>query len=286
MTAFPAQLEAILDVPYGPLTDRAHLLDILRPRSSSQPSPAIIHFHGGGWRMFGKYLEDNIFLAEAGFCVVSANYRYSTEAHFPAQLFDVKAVVRFVRAHAAELNIDPNRIYAWGISAGAHLAALLGTTANKQELEGNVGLEDARDIGMLGWRSTVGISSHVAGVAAVCAPTDLTNPVAWARSYAAPEDGFQLLLGARGDERPDLARMASPLFHVTHSAAPFLILHGALDTTVPFSQATGLHSALKKANVSSELTIIEDGDHFINQTHRDFMQQRILEFFLNRSATP
>jgi acetyl esterase/lipase len=101
MTEFPAHLEAILDVPYGPLTDRAHLLDILRPRDSSQPLPAIIHFHGGGWQKFGKYLEDNVFLAEAGFCAVSANYRYSQDAHFPAQLFDAKAAQAHTLRHSS-----------------------------------------------------------------------------------------------------------------------------------------------------------------------------------------
>jgi acetyl esterase/lipase len=278
MTYFPTHLEAILDVPYGALTDRAHLLDILRPRDSRLPTPAIVHFHGGGWQKFGKYLEDNVFLAEARFCVVSANYRYSQEAHFPAQLFDAKAAVRFVRAHAAELNVDPHRIYAWGISAGAHLAALLGTTANNEELE------DEAERGMFGSVDKTGISSRVAGVAAVCAPTDLTDKVAWARTYADPEEGFQSLLGAHGDEQSELARAASPLFHVTHSAAPFLILHGALDETVPLSQATDFHGALKRAGVSSELTIVEDGDHFINETHQALMQEKVLEFFLNRSV--
>jgi dipeptidyl aminopeptidase/acylaminoacyl peptidase len=138
----------------------------------------------------------------------------------------------------------------------------------------------------LGSRDTTGVSSRVAGVATVCAPTDLTDPVAWARSYADPEDGFQSLLGARGDARPDLARIASPLFHVSASAAPFLILHGALDTTVPVSQAKNLHAALQKAGVSSKVTIIEDGDHFINESHRALMQQKILEFLPNRSIAP
>jgi acetyl esterase/lipase len=251
---FPAALELRRDVPYGPLMDRAHLLDILRPRALSTPLPAVVHFHGGGWQMFGKYPEDNVFLAEAGFCTVSANYRYRQEAPFPAQLEDARAVVRWVRAHAAELNVDASRVFAWGISAGGHIAALLGTALGDE-------------------------ASRVQGVGAVCAPTDLSDLTAWAREYADPGGGFAALLGARGDARPDLVRAASPLHHVSSASAPFLIVHGTRDDTVPVSQATRLHAALEAAGVPSTLRLLEGGNHFINETHRDTMQRALLEFF-------
>jgi acetyl esterase/lipase len=250
---FPDHLEILRDVAYGPLTDRAHLLDVLRPRDTApKPRAAFVHFHGGGWQMYGKYLEDCVFLADAGFVAVSANYRYMQDASFPAQLEDARAAVRWVRANADTLGIDPKRIYTWGISAGGHLAALLGTALEDQQ-------------------------SRVAGVGAICAPTDLTDQTAWAREYA--NNGFAALLGARGDARPDLARAASPVHHVTREAAPFLIVHGTADDLVPVSQAHKLHSRLEAAGMPSTLRLLEGGDHFINETHRDAMQRALLEFF-------
>jgi acetyl esterase/lipase len=76
MTVNDPDLEFVRDVPYGPETARAHLLDILKPKNATQSLPVIVHFHGGAWKMFGKHLNDCVFLAEAGFCAVSVNYQF------------------------------------------------------------------------------------------------------------------------------------------------------------------------------------------------------------------
>ena len=246
-----APLESARDLPYGPLTDRAHLLDILRPAAPSAPRAAVIHIHGGGWTQYGKYLEDCVFLAEAGFCTISINYRYAQDAVFPAQLEDATLALRWVRDHAAELNIDSGRVYVWGISAGGHLAALMGMQA---EL-------------------------HLRGVGAICAPSDLTDQTAWYLEYADPHGGFQTLLGARGDVKPALAARASPALQVSSRAAPFLIVHGELDRHVPVSQGLELHAALRAVDVPARLHLISDGDHFINESDRHAMQTVLLEFF-------
>ena len=252
-TAFDsaAPLESARDLPYGPLTDRAHLLDILRPATVSAPRAAVIHIHGGGWTQYGKYLEDCVFLAEAGFCTISINYRYAQDAVFPAQLEDATLALRWVRDHAAELNIDSSRVYVWGISAGGHLAALMGMQA---EL-------------------------HLRGVGAICAPSDLTDQTAWYLEYADPHGGFQTLLGARGDVKPELALRASPALQVSSRAAPFLIVHGELDRHVPVSQGLELHAALRAVGVPARLHLIPDGDHFINESDRHIMQTALLGFF-------
>lgn len=246
-----ALLESARDVPYGPLTDRAHLLDILRPASPSPARTAVIHIHGGGWTQYSKYLKDCVFLAEAGFCTISINYRYAQDAVFPAQLEDATRALRWVHDHAAALNIDPSRVYAWGISAGGHIAAMLGMQA---EL-------------------------HLRGVGAICAPSDLSDRAAWHAEYADPHGGFQTLLGARGDARPELALRASPAKQVSSRAAPFLIVHGQRDAHVPVSQGLELHAALRACGVPARLHLIPDGDHFINQSHRHAMQTSLLEFF-------
>jgi acetyl esterase/lipase len=236
------------NLAYGLETTRANLLDVMRPNSSAA-LPVVIHFHGGGWHMFGKYLPETEFLAQAGFCVVSANYRYAQDAFFPAQLEDAKAVVRFIRENAVNWNIDPTRIYAWGISAGAHIAALLGSD----------------------------VSSHLKAVACICPPTDLSNAVDWKLEYS--DTAFGFLLGERADTHPELARAASPLHQVSSQSAPTLIVHGAVDTLVPIAQAKVFHAALEQVGVPSRLVVIPDGDHFINETHMPFIQAEILEFF-------
>ncbi len=252
-TAFKSAipLESMRDVPYGPMTDRAHLLDILRPADPSAARAAVIHIHGGGWTQYGKYLEDCAFLAEAGFCTVSINYRYAQDAVFPAQLEDALLALRWLRGRATELNIDPNRIYVWGISAGGHIAALMGVRAELR----------------------------LRGVGAICAPSDLIDQVAWQREYADPNGGFQTLLGARGDARPELAARASPTLQVSSRAAPFLIVHGELDAHVTVTQGLELHAALRAHGAPARLPLIPDGDHFINQSHRTVMQGALLEFF-------
>ncbi len=244
-------LESMRDVAYGPISTRAHLLDVLRPASPSAPRAAVIHIHGGGWTQYGKYLEDCVFLAEAGFCTISINYRYAQDAAFPAQLEDGILALRWVRDHAAELGIDVNRVYVWGISAGGHIAALMGMRA---EL-------------------------HLRGVGAVCAPSDLTDQTAWQAEYADPNGGFQTLLGARGDAQPELAARASPALQVSSRAAPFLIVHGELDAHVPVSQGLGLHAALRAQGVPAKLHLIPDGDHFINESDRTVMQSALCAFF-------
>ncbi len=236
------------NVAYGVNTARANLLDLMRPESSAT-LPVAIHFHGGGWKMFGKHLPETEFLAQAGFCVVSANYRYAQEAVFPAQFEDAKAVVRFIRANAAELKIDPNRIFAWGISAGAHIAALLGSD----------------------------VSSGLRAVACICPPTDLSNPTDWKLEYT--DTAFAFLLGARADQHPKIAKAASPVFQVSSQSAPTLIIHGAKDTLVPLPQAEALQNVLENAGVPNRLVVIPEGNHFINETHMPKIRQEILDFF-------
>jgi acetyl esterase/lipase len=258
-------------VPYGAETGRAHLLDILKPKNATRSIPAIVHFHGGAWKTFGKNLQDCVFLAEAGFCAVSANYRYSQEATFPAQIHDAKAAIRWLRAKANDLGIDPNHIGVWGISAGGHLAALLGTTSDNLAVEGNVGV--------------TGFSSDVQAVTSICAPTDLLDPN-WELVQDPIGEVWWDLLGGTAAEQLELARLASPALQATLRAAPFLIVHGAKDAHVPFSQAERLHYALQHLGVPNRFEVIADGDHFINVTHTHPLQHAMLEFFRKVLGNP
>ncbi len=251
------QLQRFENIAYGTDTLRANLLDILLPVGVKTP-PLTIHFHGGGWQQFGKYLPDCEFLAEAGFAVISANYHYAQEAFFPTQYEDVQSVVRWAKTHALEYGWDADRIGVWGISAGAHLAALLGSNRA-------VALETEP-------------SAQVQAAVCLCPLTDLTDALDWKFTYA-HEDGFSNLLGAHAATRPDLAKAASPVFGISSHSAPFLIIHGDQDELVRVHQAQILHDTLRSNGVASQLEIVAGGSHFINETHRKLWQSLTEQFF-------
>lgn len=241
------------------------LLDLYLPAAPIQdsgPFPAVVHYHGGGWRTgvrssLGPSLDalgQNPIerLVDAGFVVASADYRLSSVAHFPAQLLDAKAAVRWLRAHAADYNVDPDRIYAWGDSAGGHLASLVGLTAGSAEHPG-------RD-------DPAHISDTVAAVAAWYPPTDLLRMGEQALSNAiasADDPGSReaLLLGAQPSEAPDKATAASPVRYAGKHAPPFFLAHGTADRFVPPAQSASLAAALEAAGADVELLLVEGADH-------------------------
>ncbi|GGH98430.1 hypothetical protein GCM10007170_30950 [Arthrobacter liuii] len=249
------------------------LLDLYLPGAAAAGAhqggrPAVIHLHGGGWRTgerssLGPAVDGFGFspieqLADAGFVVASADYRLTDVATFPAQLLDAKAAVRWLRAHAADYGVDPDRIYAWGDSAGGHLACLLGLTAGFPAFEVHDGA--GKGIG------SHGADAHVAAVAAWYPPTDLTRMGQQARPDAVaraddPGSRESLLIGAQPADAPDKARAASPVAYVHPDAPPFLLIHGTADRFVPAAQSAGLAEALEAAGNAVELLLLEDADH-------------------------
>jgi len=246
----PVALTFIPDVPYGEADGTRLLLDVVCPPDpSSTPRPAVIWLHGFGW--FAGSRRDKLevslctFLAAHGFFTVTIEYRLSGEAPFPAQLHDVKAAIRWLRAHAALYHIDPEHIGIWGASAGGHLAALAGLTGDVPALEGRSG--------------SPGLSSRVQAVVVASAPSDFLRPGGALRN---DRDGpVSWLFGGTVAEKEALMRSGSPLTHVSPAAPPFLIVHGTLDETIPFEQAEHLYHALVRAGVEAELIPVEGVYH-------------------------
>jgi acetyl esterase/lipase len=176
--------------------------------------------------------------------VASINYRLSQHAVFPAQIEDCKAAIRWLRANAVKYHIDPDHIGVWRASAGGHLVAMLGTTGNVMDLEGTGGNLDQ--------------SSRAQGVVDWFGPTDMT---AMGKQADKPGTPVAKLIGGPVQENQEKARKASPMTYVGKDSAPFLIMHGDQDNTVPLQQSEVLAEALKKAGVEVKLQIIEGNGH-------------------------
>jgi acetyl esterase/lipase len=247
-----------LGVPYAAIPGVRPLeLDLYLPPGSDGPVPAAVFLHGGGWRLGSRHAAGPAYrgmsptpferVAQAGIAVASVDYRLSGEATWPAQLHDAKAAVRWLRARAADLRIDPERIAAWGESAGGHLAELLGLVTDP-DLEGDVGI--------------VGTASHVSAVVAWYAPSDVAAVAT--DTGADPSDATTReaqLLGGAPSTVPELAAQASPVASVSPGAPPFLLLHGRADRFVPCVQSERLYAALLEAGVEVEFDVYEDADH-------------------------
>ena len=271
---FPVKV--IPDLVYATPNGRSQRLDLYLPQGIGRPLPVIVWLHGGGWRFGDRKLGPNLsrYFAERGFAMVSIDYRLSEEATFPAQIHDVKAAIRWVRAIADRYGLDREHIGLWGSSSGGHLAALAATTGSGI-LEGEH-IEYAEQ------------SSEVQAVVNGYGPTDFLQQDAHRDPLGRPSDDPEsiqlpagkrssdadslesLLLGAPIATRPDLVRLANPLTYVKAGVPPFLILHGLSDTAVPAHQSVLLYEALAAAGNNVTLYLIKGLGHgFLNRDDFD-----------------
>jgi acetyl esterase/lipase len=258
-----AQTSIQHDVSYGVVDGHDLLLDIYQPAAPAMhPRAAVILIHGGGWTNFDKSTMAGMgnFLARSDFVAFSVDYRllHGTENRWPAQLDDVQRAVRWVRANAAKYNVDPKGIGAFGHSAGAQLAALLG-------------LEDTKDDSD---PALAKYSSQVEAVVDQSGPSDFTV-------VRGPEGLAFLatLFGVDYAAKPEVWRDASPVFHVSKSSAPFLIVHGTQDESVPIAQAQELADKLQAAGVPVKFVNLDDGHMITTPASRQRLVLETLEFF-------
>ncbi len=256
-------IKIIRDVPYSQSDGQTLLLDLAFPDPlPPHPMPVVLNFPGGAWMECQKGVEYASILPQHGFFYASINYRVSSQAIFPAQIHDCKAAVRWLRSNAATYRVDPDRIGVWGGSAGGHLAALLGTSAEIAELEGQGGY--------------AGFSSRVQAVLDMSGPTDLLDPT-WLEVYE-PASPPERLLGGPVLERADLARQASPLSYINGQEPPFLLIHGDQDQIVPIRQSQLLYEALQKAGSDVTFRPIRGGGHNFDREWPE-VEAMMLAFF-------
>ncbi|HWE35120.1 MAG TPA: alpha/beta hydrolase [Isosphaeraceae bacterium] len=244
-TAGEAKVERREDLVYARVGDRELKLDLARPGEGEGPFPAVVVIHGGAWRAGNKRDNRRVLdeLAGRGYVAVSPEYRFCPKETFPAQVLDVKAAVRWIKVHAKEHKIDPERVGAMGFSAGGHLALMLGVTGAGDGLEGEAPA-DAPD-------------TKVRAVVNFFGPSDLL-------ATDIPEVSRPLLkdfLGGTAEEKPEAAREASPISYVTKGDAPVLTFQGTRDPLVPHSQALRLADAMTAAGVPGRVELLVGAGH-------------------------
>lgn len=268
----PENIAIERDINYAGTNNPRQTLDILRPKMPREKLlPVVVAIHGGGWREGDKLdmARDIVPLVGSGdYACVSINYRLTVGAIWPAQIYDCKAAIRWVRANAAKYGLDANRIGVIGNSAGGHLAALLGTTGDVEKLEGDVG-------------PYRGVSSRVQCVVDKFGPVDLValGDYAAQKTPDPANTSVDQLIGGPVQQNKERAGEASPITYVSKTAPPFLIIHGGRDPLVPIEQSARLNKALNDAGARSLFFRVMGGGHggFANPE----IPRRIRQFFDN-----
>ena len=259
------------NIAYAGTDNPRQTLDLALPekRSTDKPLAVIAYIHGGGWRQGSKEGGLNrlgAYLRTGRYAGVSIGYRLSGEKKWPAQLYDCKAAIRWLKANSKKYGLDPKRIAVYGTSAGGHLVAMLGVTGNRKDLEGDLG--PYKDY-----------SGSVAAVLDYFGPTQflLMNSKPSKIDHDAPRSPESLLIGGAIQENKEKTLHASPMSYISKKACPFLIVHGTKDMAVPFHQSEILDKALDKIEVESIFIRVEGGAHGVRGTPLDQVGLAFLE---------
>ena len=251
------------DVAYYTPEGISQKMDLFFPLNQEKPSPAVLYVHGGAWRECDK--DSDFFfplmkgLQDAGYLVAAINYRLAPRHPFPAQIVDARCAVRFLRKNAGILNIFPDRIGAFGDSAGGHLVSLMGL-ANE-----NAGWDTGE---------CTGVSSALQAVVNLYGISDVSKIF----GHDGSEIRMQVFQVGDDDNDPRL-KEASPLTYVTNSAPSFLIIHGDKDSVVPMEQSDWLVSALQSAGDSVEYLQVKNADHQFFQVGPNPVTPSVPEIF-------
>jgi acetyl esterase/lipase len=259
------------DIPYRTVDGKVLLLDMVRPDPlPSHALPVVIYLFGSGWgenRRKDKEQNPAQFLvAHMGVCVVSIDYRLSSQALFPAQIADARAAVRWLHAHAELYHLDPAHIGVWGYSAGGHLASLLGTAADEPSFD------DDSDFSSLPCR--------VQAVFTVSNPVDFLQMGTW---HNDPDSAESRLIGGPIQENVELVRRANPITYIRANRylPPFHLTHGDQDEVVLIEQSQLLYQALVAAGGDATFLTLAGAGHELGRStpYWDTINQAALAFF-------
>lgn len=267
---FPASTIVFANVPYGVAgdTSRKHLLDIYLPAGAGPGTPVVVWIHGGAWMLNDKYADMGYMrntiqgILARGYALASIDYRYSTEAVFPAQIQDCSQALEFLYQHAAQYKLDKDRIALIGFSAGGHLASLIGLSNNN---------------GVQAFFPPSGATHFkLRCVLDFYGPSDFimlaSNPDTAISNARNP---VTILLGALPVDRPDLAKRASPVTYIDKGDPPFLIVQGEKDESVPNTQSRILHSWLTLTGVPNDLIVVPGAPHYGEMFDAEYIREKL-----------
>lgn len=256
-------------------TSTAQKLDVYVPAGAG-PFPAVVLIHGGAFMMGDKGGEASNAraLTDKGYVAVSINYRLSSEAQFPAQVHDVKAAVRFLRANAATYRINPDKIGSWGASAGGNLSAMLGTTGGVAELEG-------AELGNAGYSSRVTASVDWFGPINFSTMDAEAQALGFSISTNAATSPESKYLGAAVPTVPEKVAKANPSSYITADDAAFFIQAGSADKNIPYTQSANFHSALVtvKGADKASYELINGAGHGTSEFSTATNLDKVIAFF-------
>lgn len=242
----PENIEFQKGLVYAKYGEREMHVDLFKPKRKGK-FPAVIVVHGGAW-ITGHYTMENplaIALAKRGFVAVTVEHRLSNEKKYPAQIHDLKASVRWLRANAKRFGIDEKRIGAVGGSSGGHLVALLGATNDTLKYEGNGGNES--------------YSSRVQSVVNIDGTATFIDPGNIEKEIKGPWNTNTTLTGFSYAENPAVWKEASPIEQVTAKSAPTLFLNSSANR--PHQQREEMAAKLNALGITSEIVVVPDTPH-------------------------
>lgn len=264
--AFPKGTILHGNIPYNNDTLSKHLLDIYIPAGVKGKIPLVIFVHGGGWLVNDKYADIGYMkktvaeIVNSGYALASIDYRFSTQAIFPAQMQDCNRAVSFLVDNAGKFGFDTSKFAVMGFSAGGHLASLMGLAKNNN-VESFFMPQSNR-------------SFNFKAVIDFYGPAELIL-FPGNNDIKSPES---ILIGATPLSRPDLAKAASPVSYVDKTDPPFLIIHGEKDDMVSPKQSMLLSSWLTIAGVPNELVIVKDAPHFGEMFDVEEVRNKVMSF--------
>ena len=247
-TAEAQTMRTYKDVVYASVDGKDLKLDLYLPAGIESP-PLLVWVHGGAWSQGTKANVPMSFVKQ-GIATASIDFRQSTEARFPAQVHDIKAAIRFLRAHALAYGYRGAKIAIAGDSSGGHLAALVGVTNGHPQLEGRVGSE-------------LGQSSSVQAIVVYYGASNLMTILSQSTPFGLNmrRPALEQLLGALPEQARELAVLASPVSHVDGNDPPLLLLHGDQDPQMPVNQALELQGAYEKLGLDVHLDVVHGAAH-------------------------
>lgn len=266
---FPPDTKLYGNVPYANDTLKKHLLDIYIPANAKADMPLVVWIHGGAWTHNDKYADMGYMkktigaILNSGFALASIDYRFSTDAVFPAQIQDCNQALAFLYEYAAKYGYNKNKIALMGFSAGGHLASLLALSHNNQVAS------------FYAPKATK--SFKISAIVDFYGPADFLAMLK-PQEGTTQKDAVSTLLGASPIDRPDLAKIASPATYVDKNDPPFLIIHGEKDESVPPTQSKLLSSWLTLNKVKNELIVVKNAPHYGEMFDEAYIKDKIIAF--------